>query len=177
MAWDLVDDPRVREAVPWLSVRMLRKLESDAWLVRDPGGVSTTFLGRADQRLMLLKLGRRVDPDHFTNTYKLQSNFISAESLVSVGIDVLDEHSSYFKFNLDHLVYYGLLTSGDNSWIRHNYEAAWRLLRRTTDDHGNAFFNLIARAIDGADERRDAESRRLLEEWLARPRQALRPVR
>ena len=169
-AWDLVDDARVREAVQWLSVRMLRKLQSDAWLVRDPGGISTTFLGRADQRLMMLKLGRRLDPDHFTNTYRIQANLVSAESLVSVSIDVTESHDSYFKFNLDHLVYFGLLTSGDNSWIRHNYEAAWRLLRRTTDDHGNAFFNLIARAVDGPDVRRDGETRQLLKDWLQRPR-------
>lgn len=170
VAWDLVDDARASEAVQWLTVRMLRKLQGDAWLVRDPGGISTTFLGRADQRMMLLKLGRRLDPDHFTATYRIQSNLVSAESILSVGIDTVDPHVSYFKFNLDHLAYYGLLTSGDNSWIRNNYEAAWRLLRRTTDDHGNAFFNLIARAIDGPGERRDAETRRLLDEWLMRPR-------
>ncbi len=170
VAWDLVDDARASEAVQWLTVRMLRKLQGDAWLVRDPGGISTTFLGRVDQRMMLLKLGRRLDPDHFTATYRIQSNLVSAESILSVGIDTVDPHVSYFKFNLDHLAYYGLLTSGDNSWIRNNYEAAGRLLRRTTDDHGNAFFNLIARAIDGPGERRDAETRRLLDEWLMRPR-------
>ena len=170
VAWDLVDDPRVREAVRWLTVRLLRKVQGDAWLVRDPGGISTTFLGRADQRLMMLKLGRRLDPDHFTNSYRIQANLVSVESIVSVGIDAVDQHSSYFKFNLDHLTYYGLMTSGDNSFVKHNYEVAWRLLRRATDDHGNAFFNLVTRAIDGPDERRDAGTRRLLDEWLARPR-------
>jgi hypothetical protein len=169
-AWDMVDDPRVREAVPWLAVRMLRKVQGDAWLVRDPGGISTTFLGRADQRLMMLKLGRRVDPDHFTNNYRIQANLVSAESIVSVGIDAISPYDSYFKFNLDHITYYGLLTSGDNSWIRVNYEAAWGLLRRTTKNHGNALFNLIARAVEGPDERRDSETRNLLAEWLARPR-------
>jgi hypothetical protein len=173
VAWDVVDDPRVREAVPWLTVRMLRKLERNAWLVRDPGGISTTFLGRADQRLMMLKLGRRLDAEHFTNSYRIQANLVSAESIASVGFDVLDSHSSYFKFNLDHIVYYGLLTSGDNSWIRNNYQAAWGLLRRTTDGHSNAFFNLIATAIDGRHEGRDDETRRLLNEWLERPRRDL----
>jgi hypothetical protein len=170
VAWDYVDDPRAREAVRWLTVRMLRKLQGDAWLVRDPGGVSTTFLGRADQRLMLLKLGRRLDPDHFTNSYRIQANLVSAESIVSAGIDAVEEHGSYFKFNLGHVTYFGLLTSGDNSWIRNNYESAWRVLRRATAGHGNAFFNLIARAIDGPAEPRDVETRRLLKEWLARPR-------
>src|SRR5207342_49638 len=43
------------------------------------------------------------------------------------------------------------------------------LLRRTTDDHGNAHFNMIDRALKGPDARRDAETVDLLDQWLERP--------
>jgi hypothetical protein len=47
---------------------------------------------------------------------------------------------------------------------------AYNILRRTTDDHGNAHFNIIDRAIRGVAAVRNAERRRLLNEWLLRPR-------
>ena len=43
-------------------------------------------------------------------------------------------------------------------------------MRRTTDDHGNAHFNMIDRALHGPDPRRDAATRDLLDAWLKRPR-------
>jgi hypothetical protein len=43
-------------------------------------------------------------------------------------------------------------------------------LRRTTDDHGNAHFDLVDRGLKGPNSTRDAETRSLLEEWLRRPR-------
>jgi len=62
------------------------------------------------------------------------------------------------------------LTSGDSSWVRISYQHAFDILRNTTDDHQNAFFNLIDRAINGADNpKRDADTRAFLDLWLLRP--------
>jgi uncharacterized protein (TIGR03437 family) len=46
----------------------------------------------------------------------------------------------------------------------------YRIVRRHTSSHQNAFFNMIDRALQGADAARDAETRTLLDEWLQRPR-------
>jgi hypothetical protein len=42
-------------------------------------------------------------------------------------------------------------------------------MRRTTDDHGNAHFNVIDRALRGVENARDAATRSYLHEWLLRP--------
>src|SRR2546430_11536505 len=41
---------------------------------------------------------------------------------------------------------------------------SYRILRRTTDDHGNAHFNMIDRGLQGPNSARDAETRKLLED-------------
>jgi hypothetical protein len=133
------------------------------------GSVSTTFAGRGDQQLMILKLGRRVNPDRYASRYRLSSTFLAPEVAVPVAFEVSDAHGSYFKFNLDHISFYGLLTGGDSSWVTWNYRNGFSILRRTTDDHGNAFFDLIERAVNGADRQRDERIRTLLAAWLGRP--------
>jgi hypothetical protein len=50
------------------------------------------------------------------------------------------------------------------------YESGYDVFRRTIDDHGNAFFDLVDRGIRGANAARDARSVELLQEWLERPR-------
>ena len=44
------------------------------------------------------------------------------------------------------------------------------ILRRTTDDHFNAHFNMIDRALKGPNAGRDAATRFFLDLWLLRPR-------
>lgn len=167
--WNVVDLPDVRGAVRSLTVRMLDHLESRAWTVVMPdGGISTTFAGRADQRLMMLKLGRRVD-GKYDSTYRWQSTLLSAGTNANVGIEVLDPYGTYFKFNLDHITFYGLLSDGDSGWTRSNYERAFTVLRNTTDDHANAFFDVIERAVKGPNAARDTRIRELLDRWLSRP--------
>jgi hypothetical protein len=168
--WNLVDDPEIRAIIRWLSVRGANALLKRSWILRDPDGyISTTFWGRAEQQLMILKLVRRLDEDHFTGNYRSMSLTLAPQTIVPISLEVREPYTSYFKFNLNHLSMYGLLTSGDNSYVRSNYEAAWNVLRRTTDDHRNAFFDLIAHAIDGPDARRDQGIREMLDEWLQRP--------
>ncbi len=169
-AWNLVDDPEIRAVVRWLAVRGANRLLKNNWILRDPdGAISTTFWGRGDQQLMILKLVRRLDEDHFTGNYRAMSLTLAPETIVPIAVDVKSPYTSYFKFNLDHISLYGLLTSGDNSFVRVNYEKAWDILRRTTDDHRNAFFDVIAHAVEGPDRTRDARIREMLDAWLERP--------
>jgi hypothetical protein len=168
--WNLVDHPEIRAIIRWLAVRGANALLKHNWILRDPNGsITTTFWGRAEQQLMILKLVRRLDEDHFTGNYRSMSWTLAPETIVPISLEVQAPYTSYFKFNLDYLSMYGLLTSGDNSYLRANYEKAWDILRRTTDDHQNAFFDLIAHAIDGPDARRDAGIRTMLDAWLERP--------
>jgi hypothetical protein len=47
---------------------------------------------------------------------------------------------------------------------------AYDTLRNTTQQHGNAHFNMIDRALKGLDSARDSETITLLNSWLSRPR-------
>jgi hypothetical protein len=170
VAWNHMDDESVRNKVRSLTARMLDYLDDRSWFVVMPDGdISTTFAGRPDQRLMMLKLGRRVAPERFESSYSWQSLLLSGGSATAIAWETLDPHGSYFKFNLDHITFYGLMTGGDTGWALANYRGAFRLLRRTTDDHGNAFFDLVERAVGEPDSQRDARIVELLDAWLRRP--------
>ena len=175
VAYSVVDEPTIKGGVNFLATRALTFLRDRAWLVRMPdGSISTTFLGRADHRLALLKLGRRTNPSKFAWDYKVESAVAAPGTIAFAGYETLEDHNSYFKFNLDHLAYYCLLTGGDNSWVRLNYGKAFDIVRKTTDDHGNAFFNMIERAIEERpNEAREAATRQMLEDWLKRSRRDL----
>lgn len=180
-AWQRVDDQEVHDWVSMLATRLLDALLASNWNVRMPdGSISTTFLHRPDQQLALLKLGRRANPGRFQTAYTVRANSFATAVLAPIAVEIRDPHDSYFKFNLSHIAFYNLLTSGDNWWIRSQYTAAFRLLRNATWQHGNAFFDMIETAIQGNDAGRDERVRRLLDEWLNRPRRDgwtdLRPV-
>ncbi len=170
VAYDFVDDAEVRGAAGALITRMLGFLLDHGWLVAMPdGSISTTFIGRPDQRLSFLAVGRRANPDRFSSPYNWERirNFVSLS--VGIGYDLLNDHTSYFKFNLNTINLYNLIRLEGNGFYRDRFMHAYDVLRRTTDDHGNAHFNMIDRALNGADGRRDAETRELLEQWLGRP--------
>jgi hypothetical protein len=170
-AYDMVDDAGMRGEIRSLITRLLDRLLSKGWLVVMPGGaVSTTFAGRPDQQLALLAIGRHVNSGRFGWRYSWDRFFLAQGVILPVSLEVLDAHNSYFKFNLDYLSFYHLIRLETNSYYRSVYRRAYDVLRRTTDDHGNAHFNMIDRALKGPDERRDRETARLLEEWLLRPR-------
>ncbi|MEZ5398279.1 MAG: hypothetical protein R2729_01340 [Bryobacteraceae bacterium] len=170
-AWNAVDDARVRGGVAALATRLLRNLDDHGWAVTMPDGrLSTSFGARADQRLMMLKLGRRVNPGKFETRYKWGAPFLAPGVAAPIAFEVLEPHDSYFKFNLDHIVFYGLLTGGDSSWLEANYRNGFALLRRTTDDHGNAFFDAVELAVNGPNAARDERIALLLDAWLTRPR-------
>lgn len=170
-AWNLVDDNDVKLAVPWLSSRVINYLLKHGWVTFNPDlNPTTTFWGRADQQLMILKLGRRSNASHYQSTYSTMSLTLAPEAIVGIGVDSADPYGSYYKFNLDYITMWSLLTSGDNSYVTSNYRGAYKVLRAATGDHQNPFFDIIDRAINGADAARDQRIRDLLDQWLTRPR-------
>ena len=171
VAYDLVEDSGVRADAARLVTRMLNFLLDHQWFVVMPdGSISTAFSLNPDKRLSLLSVGRHVNPDRFNSDYKWERFFHSAAVGLPIAYDVLDDHNSYYKFNLDTISLYHLIRLEGNKSYRKQFTAAYDLLRRTTDDHGNAHFNMIDRALKGANDRRDQETRDLLEQWLQRPR-------
>jgi hypothetical protein len=168
--YDMVTDQTVRNWVSYLATRLLNYLLDNFWnIVLPDGSISTTFLIRPDQQLSLLLVGRHVNGGRFGTKYSVESNTLSPTVPVPVGIDCANETDSYFKFNLDYINLFTLkrLGSGYSSFW---YGLAYDELRSTTDGHGNAFFNMIDRAVGSANKQRDTETRALLDAWLLRPR-------
>jgi hypothetical protein len=169
-AWELVDE--VRSQAAELSTRMVRYLVDHGWIVRMPDGkISTVFLQRPDQQLAFIQIARKAASRQFNSTYKTLQLTLSAFTSVPVAYEVLDDHHSYFKFNLDTINLYSLIHfEDDGSLFKKAYRKAYDLLRRTTDDHCNAHFNMLDRAIKGPDATRDGQTIECLSSWLQRPR-------
>jgi hypothetical protein len=178
VAYDLVYNPtnptdpqpaEIRTRIAALTTLLLDFLRGHSWSVIMPNGsVSTTFIGRADQQLSFLQLGRHVNSHQFSTTYDLYRFFFSPLTIVPISFEVLD-NNSYFKFNLDSINLFNLIRL-ESSSFKGIYEKGYDILRRHTDDQKNAFFNMIDRALNGPNNARDADTREMLEEWLTRPR-------
>jgi hypothetical protein len=170
-AYDLISDPALRARIGTLATRLLDALLAASWNVVMPdSSISTTFLLRPDQQLTLLQIGRRVNPSRFAAEYSRLAATLAATVPVPLLVDSADERSSYFKFNLDFISLYSLIRLETSSAYRLIYEAAFRTIRSTTDDHHNPHFNMIDRALHGPDSAREAETRADLDAWLTRPR-------
>lgn len=174
VAYELIDEaahPKVRTIARKIATELLEYLLENDWTVRMPdGAISTTFAGRPDQQLALLQVGRLVHPSVFALPYEIGRSESASSVPLVIGFECLNDHDSYFKFNLAYLSMYSLLRYEEaGSQARGSYRLAYGLLRETTALHGNAHFNAVDLAIDGPDELRDAETRRLLDEWLERP--------
>ena len=173
VAYDALDDrPETQENITTLVTRMLDYLLRHGWTVIMPdGSVSTSFVGRPDQQLSFLQVGRHMNAPRFELAY--QGHRLRLASAVPVPVlgDSLDDHNHYFKFNLDYINLFNLirLEESDSRFLR-DYHRAYSILRETTRRHGNAHFNMIDSALQGPDEARDAETRDLLDSWLERPR-------
>jgi hypothetical protein len=170
VTYDLVTDQTVRNWCSYLVTRLLQNLMGNLWNIVVPDGtITTTFLIRPDQQLSLLLIGKYVNSGAFGGKYSSESNAISPSVVVPVGVDCADQTSSYYKFNLDYLTFYTLKRMG-SGYSSFWYGLAYDELRATTSGHQNAHFNMIDRAISGANANRDAETQSLLEDWLLRPR-------
>src|SRR5436190_5075907 len=91
VAYDLVDDASVRTAIGSLATLLLDFLRGHNWFVTMPNGaVSTTFIGRADQQLSLLQVGRHVNSSRFSTSYDLNRFFLAPETIAPISLEVLD---------------------------------------------------------------------------------------
>jgi uncharacterized protein (TIGR03437 family) len=155
-AFDLVDDAGVKQRIGNLVTLLIGYISRHQWSPNDD--IGSTFVIRPEALQMLLQVARHVNP----------ANTVSGPLLVppvstGVLIDVQSD-SSYFKFNLDYMSLYHLVQLQDNSSNR----GAYFILRGYTASHQNPFFNMIDRALNGPDPARDAETRSLLDQVLAR---------
>jgi uncharacterized protein (TIGR03437 family) len=156
VAFDLVDDPGVKQRVSNLVTLLIGYISRHQWSPNDD--LASTFVIRPEGLQMLLQVARHVNP---ANT--VSGPFFVPPVDTGVLIDV-QSNSSYFKFNLDYMSLYHLVRLQNNSDNR----GAYLTLRGYTESHQNAFFNMIDRALQGPDAARDAETRSLLDQVLAR---------
>jgi hypothetical protein len=171
VAYDMVDDPSVRAFISNEVTGLLGYLINHDWAVIMPDfSISTVFLGRADQQLSFLAVGRLVNPEQFDSAYTNFRSQFSLEVIVPIAVESLDDYDSYFKFNLDEINLYNLIRLEDTKRNRKRYMKAYRILRSAIASHGNAHFNVIDRALNGPDSTRDAEITSELNDWLTRPR-------
>ena len=170
-ARDLIDDPAMPPTIADLVWRMLDYLEQHGWSVVMPdGSSSTTFTLRPEQQLSLLQVGRQALPDRFGPDYTGFADLHFFLTPAPITFDVQDPHGSYFKFNLDYISLYNLIRYENSATRRSVYQQAYDILRRTTDDHQNAFFNMLDHALNGPNAQHDPETAQLLNAWLQRPR-------
>jgi len=171
VAYDMVDQADVRAFIRNEVTELLNFLLRNDWAVIMPDfSISTVFLQRPDQQLSFLQVGRTVNPDTFESTYEDYRSKLALLVAAPIGIESLDDYGSYFKFNLDEINLYNLIRLEDTRKNRKRYRAAYRILRDTIRNHGNAHFNMIDAALMGPDSSRDAETVALLQDWLLRPR-------
>jgi uncharacterized protein (TIGR03437 family) len=169
VSYDLIDDQALRSSIAALVSRLVQFLQDHAWTVVLPNGTATaSFIDRPDQQLAFLQLARHVNPNQFSTSYDLARVLLAPGMITPIAFEVLNDNS-YFKFNLDTINLYTLIHL-ESSSFGDIYRNAYDLLRKHTDDQGNAFFNMIDRALKTPDPVRDAETRSLLDQWLLRPR-------
>ncbi len=168
--YDLIADSAIRADIAALATRLLKNLLQHSWNVVMPdGSTSTTFVLRPDLELSLLQVGRHVSPQQFASDYSRLS-LLAATVPVPLGVDAADDQSSFFKFNLDFMSLFNLIRLEDSSTNKNWYERGYAAVRGATDNHRNAFFNMIDRALHGPEAARDTETRASLDAWLSRSR-------
>jgi len=156
-AFDLVDDSGVKARVSDVVTRLAGYIAGHQWTPNND--LSNTFQLRPEELQMLVQVARHVNP---SNT--ISGPFLVLPVVTGVLYDV-QSNSSYFKFNLDYLTLYNLVRLQNNGDNRNAYQ----IVRNDTASHQNAFFNMVDRALNGADATRDAETVALLDQWLERP--------
>jgi uncharacterized protein (TIGR03437 family) len=171
VAYEHLDDPGARALIADLVTRLIDRLLARDWNVVMPDGrTSTVFWIRPDQQLSILQVGRQVNPARFGPIYDRTSGGLIGIA-TPIRIEVADPHESYFKFNLAAITFYNLIRlEPENSRRRGEYLEAYGIFRRAVERHGNAFFNVVDRALTGRRTDRDAETMELLSAWLLRPR-------
>lgn len=157
-AFDLVDDAGVKSGISNLVTLIVGFVAHHEWSPNDD--VGSTFLVRPEELKMLLQVAKHVNPSDSTSGPLLELPMDTA-----VSLDVLS-NDSYFKFNLDYMTFYNLLRLDYSS----HDQSAYQIVRNYTASHQNAFFDIVDRALNGANAARDQEMQSLLAQWLQRPR-------
>jgi hypothetical protein len=181
VAYDMLDGGRAEDAAPRahaaeIITRLLAFLvHTGGNVVMPDGHVSTSFLARPDQQLALLQIGRHVNPDRFEGAYTSLRKRVAGAVPVPIAAECTEPHKSYYKFNLDHVNLYALIRlEPPSSSYRKTYLHALTILRACTGAHGNAHFDVIARALLGPDAgpngASDAAIAEGLRRWLRRQR-------
>ena len=172
VAYDLVPDAALRAQVSALVTRMLDYLLLHGWSVQMPNGsFSTTFLGRPDQQLTLLQIGRHVNPAKYGAVYTAFAASHAPLVFAPIRSECSDTYGSYFKFNIDYISFFNLVRLEPAGTLNSlAYRFAYNQLRRCTATHQNAHFNMIDRALRGAIDTRDSDTRNFLGLWLTRSR-------
>ena len=170
VAYDLVNDPGIKSSAADLITRLVRFLTGNSWSVVMPdGSSSTSFLPRPDEMLALVQVGRHVNSSQFSTYYDELRILIGSTVSVPIGVDVLSDNS-YFKYNLDYINLYNLVRL-EGSFAQNIYGSAYDIVRNATAGDRNAFFDVIDRALEGANNpARDQETVTLLDQWLLRSR-------
>jgi hypothetical protein len=125
---------------------------------------------RPDQQLGLLQVRRQVNPTQFASQYQSLATLGSLLAIAPVAIESQNDRDSYFKFNLDAINLFSLIRFETDSTLLGRYRSAYQYLRNATQNHMNAHFNMIDRALNGADSTRDLQTASYLRQWLFRPR-------
>ena len=169
VAYEHMEDAAVRARISVIATKLIERLLDRNWAVVMPGGgISTVFWLRPEQQLAILQVGRQVNPARFARTYEDLRGRASGLDLV-MALEAREPHDSYFKFNLNAISFFNLLRLEErDSPKRAAYIEAYQTFRRAVEAHGNAFFNVIDRALRGPDSRRDAETTELIAAWLQR---------
>jgi hypothetical protein len=171
VAYSNVSDPDIRNEIRSDVTRMLNFLVTNGWNIRMPDGtISATFAGRSDQELSFMQVGRLVDPASWSTAYIAMRTAMAATVGFPIAAECSDPYDSYFKFNLDHINLYNLIRLEEPGTARNQYLSAFTQLRNCTKSHQNAHFNMIERGLQGANGKRDKQTRDMLGRWLLRPR-------
>jgi hypothetical protein len=174
VAYDLIpqaSSDNTHERISTVVTKLLDYLLGTGWSVVNPNGtVSTTFTGRADQQLSFLQVGRRVNSAKFDATYKSYRTRSATAVRTPIAIECFDTHGGYYKFNLNHINLYNLIRLEELGTPRNSYVGAFNTLRNCTGTHQNAHFNMIERAIRGANTTREQATAAYLEQWRTRKR-------
>ena len=166
-AYDLIDDPALKLQISDLLTRVVVYLLDRDWTLQMPdGSIGTTFALHPDQVLTILQVAAHVNPARFSSTYADQRARLAASVLLPVTFDSLSD-SSYFKYNLLYINFYNLLQL-ENGSTKSEYQRAYSVFRQATASNQNAFFNMVDRALNGANPSRDAQTVQLLGAWLKR---------
>ncbi len=169
VAYDLLGST-TQPAIQALATRLLNFLSGHAWSIVMPDGtVSTTFIIRPDEQLGLLQIGAHVNGAQFGSAYQALASLDSAIVSIPVIVDSVDVRDSYFKFNLDADNLFSLIRLETDSKLLASYQSTYQIFHNAIQDHMNAHFNMIDRALNGANSTRDLATSSYLIQWLFRP--------